>query len=247
MKRFLCWSWTNRKYVCLNLKVSLFVFDAVWGRILPSCALRRFSFNVWNGVILAMDEHIIESTFVLLHVWIWRCHMLVFHTVTLWSNPHALSKYNDYGSALLVSTQCVERGRIGLARTNSLYVCMMLNLKMQYNEIAISPSCLRFPKTLTTMLDDWTSLNVWNGVVLALDKKPVRLHGCLLEFEVGVRRNLTLMCCPNSTQRWLYAYFSALNVWYGVSWVSYWSSTKRTCVCLYYYCLLCVCIWRCCC
>ena len=45
-------------------------------------ALRWCLLNIWNGVILALDEQFVR--WCLVHVWIWMCHYLVYDA--LWHN-----------------------------------------------------------------------------------------------------------------------------------------------------------------
>ena len=97
-----CWLWTSRKYVGIAL-----VHTLVWSNVALLCvrytdcnhtimwcriqlqwwwrpaAIRWFWFwlNVWNGVVLVLDEQGVRWYLSLVCVWIWRCDCLVFDGV----------------------------------------------------------------------------------------------------------------------------------------------------------------------
>ena len=124
------------------------VYDALWNH--HNCTLACYSnTQQWQRLIMALcwcwlnveryriDFGRTESTFVLVPVWIWTSHYLVYdapwhdHNCTLacYSNTLAMT----YGFALML-IKYMERYRVGFGRTVQLIVCTLVLVHVRVRE-----------------------------------------------------------------------------------------------------------------
>ena len=206
---------TNRKYVCiigelLNLKL-LSVFNAVWGRNFTLCVQIHYNgdddwlcgyvclLNVWNGDILDLREQLVRSYW---HVLEFEAIVCIKWSMRASSHPNVNYNNGDDGCAF-VFAECMYgtwNGGTWPFSKRKYGVLVFLNLKLLFvfndcstYEVVISLYVLSKYTKMAMAAVRLFSLNLWHGVVLALDKQAVRWYWCALEFEVVIRVRCSMM------------------------------------------------------
>ena len=174
-------------------------------------ALRWCWSDIWNGIILALDEQYVRwywcmfnfecDTLVSVHVWIGINVQLlgIWCTVTP-SQLHTrlLFKYNGkyvrYGSAVMLIGY-IERYYVGFGRTESTLVpesvwigmcnCLVYNAPWPHRNCTLACYSNIIAIAYDTALR-WCWSDIWNGIVLAVDEQPVRWYRSLFESECDI-------------------------------------------------------------
>ena len=231
-----CWPWTNSSCVCIGVCLKsnlLFVFDAVWWRNLTVMCCP----TTLNGADDCVFVECMAGTMPWTNRWyvyFYMCEIKFEGVIRVLrsimrsqSQPGVLSKYTTMSMTAVMFIYWLYGMVSRWPWTNRTCVCIgvcvwiwRLYSCLIQHEVVISPDwCTVVQNTTMTIMAVVCScsLNVWHGVLLALDEQTVRLclkSNLLFVFDaVWWRSNLTV---PNYTKwcwrlcvyyvRWMYGW-----------------------------------------